>query len=142
MTSTRLVWACCAAWLAFYVATFPLAWFWIDCIKDWSAALAALAAGEVPLHGTNIIGAGSNGPLLFWIYQIVLWVAPHEWALPALSTSLAALAAVWMALRLRGAADAPWLLLFLCSFSMAFEMSRIGSDPAFFPITLPALVLT
>lgn len=140
MTATRIAWTALVAWLLFYVATFPLAWFWIDCIKDWSAALHALAAGDIPLSGTNIIGAGNNGPLLFWLYMLVLWVVPLEWALPAVSTSLAVVAVAWSAWLLRRDPGAPWLLLLLGTFSLAFELSRIGSDPAFFPMTAPLLL--
>ena len=106
-----------------YAATMPLTWTWLDPIRDWGLAANNLRQGIIPLTGTNIVGVGNNGPLLFWIYQLALSIYMSSWTLPILSTLLAMIATLWTAYLLRPSSDGQdsrWQLLLVISSPIAF----------------------
>jgi len=129
---------------AAYVLTLPQTFFLFDAAKDWSQALVLNAAGQWADRGTNITGLGSNGPLLPWLYQSVLWLWPSEFALPAASAAmaLAALAAGAALLARRAdltAAQRYRALALLATSPLLFEWTRIGVDVAFLAPLIPAV---
>lgn len=127
-----------------YLYTVPLTWISHDGLFDWDKALALNESGQLAKHGTNIVGAGFNGPFLFWLYQAVLSLAPYEATMPWVSSVLAVVALAWTAWLLWPAAAqqaALWRLALVASCPSIFEWSRLGFDYAFLPIFAPILLI-